>query len=87
MESILLPHQLNSMRNDIGKNGFLIRTVIIDGRRGLYGLFKDVPIPDVAFAVDHHYTLPTKNPKVETTIKLKRITSFLGKVSQISEQS
>ena len=72
-----------TLRADIERQGFRIQSIIIDGRRGLFGLFKDVPIQMCHFhqqAIITRYL--TKNPKLEASIQLKRIASFLGRVNQ-----
>ncbi len=71
------------LRKEIEDNRYIIKAIIIDGRRGLYGLFKDIPIQMCHFhqqAIITRYL--TKNPKLEASIKLKRIASYLGKVQQ-----
>jgi len=71
------------LRKEIEDNRFIIKAIIIDGRRGLYRLFKDIPIQMCHFhqqAIITRYL--TKNPKLEASIKLKRIASYLGKVHQ-----
>ncbi len=72
-----------ALRKDIEDNGFTIKAIIIDGRRGLFRLFNDVPIQMCQFhqqAIITRYL--TKNPKLEASIKLKRISSFLTRVTQ-----
>ena len=72
-----------SLRINIEKRGYSIKGIIIDGRRGLYGVFRDVPIQMCHFhqqAIITRYL--TKNPKLEASISLKRIASYLGKVNQ-----
>ena len=75
--------EYSALKKDIEDKGFIIKAIIIDGRRGLYGLFKDIPIQMCHFhqqAIITGYL--TKNPKLEASIKLKRIASYLGKVQE-----
>ena len=70
------------LRQDIETNGFIIRSVTIDGKRGLFSLFGDIPIQMCHFhqqAIITRYL--TKNPKLKASIDLKEITSYLGRVS------
>jgi len=72
-----------TLRTDIKKQGYEIKSIIIDGRRGLFSLFSDVPIQMCQFhqqAIITRYL--TKNPKLEASIKLKRISSLLTRVTQ-----
>jgi len=72
-----------ALRQDIEDNGFAIKAIVIDGRRGLFRLFNDVPIQMCQFhqqAIITRYL--TKSPKLEASIKLKRISSFLTRVTQ-----
>jgi len=72
-----------TLRADIKKQGYEIKSIIIDGRRGLFRLFNDVPIQMCQFhqqAIITRYL--TKNPKLDASIKLKRISSFLTRVTQ-----
>ena len=72
-----------ALRKDIEDNGFSIKAIIIDGRRGLFRLFNNVPIQMCQFhqqAITTRYL--TKNPKLEASIQLKRISSFLTRVTE-----
>ena len=70
------------LRYDIEAQGFTIKAITIDGKRGLFSLFADIPIQMCHFhqqAILTRYL--TKNPKLKASIDLKRISSHLGKVS------
>jgi hypothetical protein len=67
----------------IHAQGFAIQSITIDGKRGLFSLFADVPVQMCHFhqqAILTRYL--TKNPKLDASIDLKRIGSYLGKVSE-----
>jgi len=71
------------LRQDIEKKRYTIQAIIIDGRRGLFSLFKGIPIQMCHFhqlAIITRYL--TKNPKLEASIKLKRIASYLTHIKQ-----
>ena len=71
------------LKDNLLKNKYTIKGIIIDGRRGLYGLFRGIPIQMCHFhqkAIITRYL--TKNPKLEASLQLKRITSYLGRVTQ-----
>lgn len=70
------------LRYDIETQGFTIKAITIDGKRGLFSLFADIPIQMCHFhqqAILTRYL--TKNPKLQASIDLKRISSYLGQVS------
>jgi len=71
------------LKYDIESQGFTIKAVIIDGRRGLFRLFEDIPVQMCHFhqqAIITRYL--TRNPKLQPSIELKRIVSYLGRVSK-----
>jgi len=75
-----------TLRADIKQQGYEIKGIVIDGRRGLFRLFKDVPVQMCQFhqqAIITRYL--TKNPKLEASIKLKRISSFLTRGTHIED--
>lgn len=70
------------LRISIETQGFTIKAITIDGKRGLFSLFADIPIQMCHFhqqAILTRYL--TKKPKLHASIDLKRISSYLGKVS------
>jgi len=70
------------LRLDIEAQGFTIKAITIDGKRGLYSLFADIPIQMCHFHQQGILTrYLTKKPKLQASIDLKRISSYLGKVS------
>jgi len=71
------------IRQKITEKGFVIQAVTIDGRRGLYGLFEPLPVQMCHFHQQQIMTrYLTRNPKSEAAKTLKRIASYLGKVSE-----
>jgi len=70
------------LRYDIEAQGFTIKAITIDGKRGLFRLFADIHIQMCHFhqqAILTRYL--TKKPKLQASIDLKRISSYLSKVS------
>ena len=70
------------LKQMIEAKGFTIKAVVIDGRRGLFGLFQGIPVQMCHFhqqAIMTRYL--TRNPKLPASIDLKRIASFLGDIS------
>ncbi|WP_457605482.1 IS256 family transposase, variant Zn-binding type, partial [Nitratifractor sp.] len=62
--------------------GFVIRAVTVDGKRGLFGLFGDLPVQMCHFhqqAIVTRYL--TRKPKIPASIDLKRVASYLGRVN------
>ncbi len=71
------------LRLDIETQGFTIKSITIDGKRGLFSLFEDIPIQMCHFHQQAiHTRCLTKNPKLKASIDLKRISYYLGKVSE-----
>jgi len=70
------------LRKHIEAKEFTIKSITIDGKRGLFSLFADIPIQMCHFhqqAIITRYL--TKNPKLKASIDLKRIASYLGRIS------
>jgi hypothetical protein len=68
------------MKQELRAQGFHIQAVTMDGKRGLYGLFHDVPVQMCHFhqqAIITRYL--TRKPKLKAAIDLKRIAAYLGK--------
>lgn len=64
--------------------GYKIKAVTVDGKRGLYTLFKDYPVQMCHFhmkKITQRYI--TKNPKLEASQELKKIVASLTKTSDI----
>ena len=71
------------LKYDIDIKHYTVKALIIDGRRGLFGLFSDIPIQMCHFhqqAIITRYL--TKRPKIEASIKLKRIASYLTHIKE-----
>jgi hypothetical protein len=62
--------------------GFIINTVVLDGKPGIISLFKGIPIQMCHFHMKAIITRKlTRNPKLQASIELKNIVSYLDKVS------
>jgi len=62
--------------------GFIINAVILDGKPGIISLFKGIPIQMCHFHMKAIITRKlTRNPKLQSSIELKNIVSYLDKVS------
>ena len=75
--------EYKDLRQTIEAEGFTIKAIAIDGKRGLFRLFVDIPVQMCHFhqkAILTRYL--TKDPKLKASIDLKRISTFLGKVSE-----
>jgi hypothetical protein len=58
---------------DITQDGFIIKAIVIGGKRGLFRLLKDIPIQMCHFyqqAIITRYL--TRKPKLEASIDLKK---------------
>jgi len=76
-------HEYNKLKLDIQSRDFIIQSITIDGRRGLFSLFADIPVQMCHFhqqAIITRYL--TRKPKLEAAIDLKRVASYLGKVTR-----
>ena len=70
------------MKQSLLAQGFKIQAVTMDGKRGLYALFADIPVQMCHFhqkAIITRYL--TRKPKMQASIDLKKVVSYLGKVS------
>jgi len=62
--------------------GFIINAVVLDGKPGIISLFKGIPIQMCHFHMKAIITRKlTRNPKLQASIELKNIVSYLDKVS------
>jgi hypothetical protein len=60
------------LKEKLQKLGYTIQSVVLDGKRGLYKAFDDIPIQMCHFhqkQIIQRYI--TKNPRLEASIKLK----------------
>lgn len=67
------------------KNGFVIKAVILDGRRGVRGVFGDIPVQMCHFhqrQIVRRYL--TNKPKLEASIELKKIVATLANTDEIT---
>jgi len=68
---------------EIQEKGFEVQSVTVDGRKGLLGLFEPLPVQMCHFHQQQILTrYLTRNPKSEAVVALKRISSYLGRVSE-----
>lgn len=70
-------------RRHLEKNGFNIKAVILDGRRGVREVFRDKPVQMCHFhqkQIVRRYL--TNKPKLEASIELKKIVSTLAKTNE-----
>ena len=74
--------EYEALRKELEAKRFQILAVTVDGRRGLYGLFEDLPIQMCHF---HQQQILirylTRNPQSEAAQNLKKIAASLGRVS------
>ena len=76
-------HEYKVLLFNINSQGFDIKAAVIDGKRGLFRLLKDIPVQMCHFhqqAIITRYL--TRKPKMKASVDLKRISGYLGKVSQ-----
>ena len=76
-------HEYKVLLFNINSQGFDIKAAVIDGKRGLFRLLKDIPVQMCHFhqqAIITRYL--TRKPKMKASVDLKRISRYLGKVSQ-----
>jgi len=74
--------EYSNLLQQIYSKGFVIKAVTLDGKPGVFSLFKDIPIQMCHFHMKAIITRKlTKNPKLKPSIELKRITSYLGEIS------
>lgn len=74
--------EYKTLISKIREKGFTIQAVSIDGRRGLFRLFTDIPVQMCHFhqqAILTRYL--TRKPKPQASIDLKRVASYLGRTS------
>nr|WP_052296596.1 hypothetical protein [Nitratifractor salsuginis] len=70
------------IRQSLLDQGFVIQAATVDGRRGLFGLFADLPVQMCHFyqqAILTRYL--TRRPTYQASRDLKRIASYLGKTT------
>lgn len=70
-------------KNCLAKNGFIIKAVVLDGRRGIREVFSDIPVQMCHFhqkQIVRRYL--TDRPKLEASYKLKEITKTLANTNE-----
>ncbi len=66
----------------IQEKGFVINAVVLDGKPGIISLFEDSPLQMCHFHMKAIITRKlTRSPKLQASVELKKITSYLGEVS------
>ncbi len=71
------------IKEEIEDLGFRIQAIVTDGKPGLFGVFEEIPQQMCHFhqqAILTRYL--TRNPKLQVSIDLRRIASYLGRVNQ-----
>ena len=62
--------------------GFTLNAVVLDGKPGIISLFEGIPVQMCHFHMKAIITRKlTRNPKLQSSIELKHIVSYLGNVS------
>ena len=70
---------------ELESNGFKVRAIVCDGRKGLFNSFGNIPMQMCQFhqiAIIRRYL--TKNPKLQAAIELKEIASLMTKTDKES---
>jgi hypothetical protein len=69
---------------EISRRGIKVRAIVCDGRRGLFGLFDDIPIQMCQFhqiQIVQRYL--TRKPKTQASMELKKLTLKITKQTKI----
>ena len=75
--------EYKKLKLSIEEECYIIKAVVIDGKRGLFRLLEDIPIQMCHFHMQSIITRKlTKKPKLQVSIDLKRIASYISKVNQ-----
>jgi len=70
-------------KEHLEKNGFTIKAVILDGKRGVKQVFKGIPVQMCHFHQKRIITrYLTSRPKLEASIELKIITATLANTNE-----
>jgi hypothetical protein len=65
---------------EISRRGISVQAIVCDGRRGLFGLFGDIPVQMCQFhQIQIVLRYLTRNPKTQAAIELKKLTLKLTK--------
>jgi hypothetical protein len=70
--------------SEITRRGIAVQGIVCDGRKGLFGLFGDIPIQMCQFhqiQIVQRYL--TRKPKAQAAIELKKLTLQLTKITKI----
>ena len=68
--------------DQIEGKGFTIKAVVLDGKPGIIGMFGDLPVQMCHYHMKSIITRKlTRKPKLQASIDLKRIVSYLGNIS------
>lgn len=71
------------LHNELIIDGYSIKSITVDGRRVLFQAFRSVPIQMCHFHQQMIITQYfTKNPRLKASIDLKRISRYLGTISE-----
>ena len=70
------------LMTQIADKDFTLNAVVLDGKPGIISLFEGIPLQMCHFHMKSIITRKlTRNPKLEASIKLKHIVTYLGKIS------
>ena len=75
--------EYESGKRHLEKNGFAIQAVVLDGRRGVREVFRDIPVQMCHFhqkQIVNRYL--TTRPKLEASIELRKVVSNLSKTDE-----
>lgn len=82
IQTEMIQHYIE-LKASLEKDGFRIKAVVLDGRRGLIQAFSGIPIQLCIFHTQATITrYLTKNPKLNPAKDLKEITSFIQHVDE-----
>jgi hypothetical protein len=69
---------------EISRRGITVQAIVCDGRRGLFGLFDDIPIQMCQFhQIQIVLRYLTRKPKTQAAIELKKLTLRLTKLTKV----
>lgn len=78
------PEAYRSLKEELEKQGFTIKAVVLDGKRGVREAFSNIPAQMCQFhqvAIVNRYL--TRRPKLEASIELRRIVLSLTKTTEM----
>jgi len=71
-------------RNELERQGYIIRAIVLDGKPGVRQIFSDIPVQMCHFHQKQIITrYVTNNPKLEAGIELKKLLKTLCETNEI----